>query len=295
MNVVGLTRVAFVHLLQALNAGGFCATQADGPGGRRRLIDERTILAICLQWVNCRARQKTLCLVFSLTPATFSRYLNLGLRELGRYYNNSTSLHYLVLTTHSSCRLLPTIPECAIRWPTAPDMRRFSNMISAMEPLVKDVWGGLDGLEIPVEEPGEALKQNAYFNGWKHHTKTSSIFVYAPDGTIAYVKGNLPGSWHDSWCAAKLRQYLLDEGVHPRPFSVCSDTAFSSWGKVRSSALRLPVVLRACHVAHELHWLSLSKLVMGVHVFICRRGLICGSRRRCDRRSSSWRRQRSSP
>lgn len=80
----------------------------------------------------------------------------------------------------------------------------------------------MDGLTLDVEEPyGDMVEQNSLYDGY------TCLFVWAPDGTIVYTIGNLPGSpWHDATLAAHLQHVLANEQLHPRPFAVAADTAF---------------------------------------------------------------------
>jgi hypothetical protein len=148
----------------------------------------------------------TLQQVFALVPAVSSRYLHFGLKLLHRVLN--------------------TMPEAKIAWPSYDTMVEWSDMIRVRHPPVRHAIGFVDGVHFPLECHGQENLQNAYYNGWCASHFTSNIFAFGVDGTIINCTVNAPGSWHDATVAQSL--YGLLEDHTPEPFYIISDTAFPS-------------------------------------------------------------------
>jgi hypothetical protein len=59
----------------------------------------------------------------------------------------------------------------------------------------------MDGLKITLEQSGDALIQERFYNGWTHYHYVSSVLCFCPDGTIPIAYVNIPGTVHDSQIA----------------------------------------------------------------------------------------------
>jgi hypothetical protein len=59
----------------------------------------------------------------------------------------------------------------------------------------------MDGLKIALEQSGDALIQEHFYNGWTHDHYVSSVLCFCPDGTIPIAYVNIPGTVHDSQIA----------------------------------------------------------------------------------------------
>jgi hypothetical protein len=59
----------------------------------------------------------------------------------------------------------------------------------------------MDGLKLMLEQSGDALIQEQFYNGWKHDHYVTSGMCFCPDGTIPIVFCNFPGAIHDSQVA----------------------------------------------------------------------------------------------
>ncbi len=85
--------------------------------------------------------------------------------------------------------------------------------------------------------PPVSSVQNAYYNGWLSGTFCSSVFVFTPDGCIAFAGINYPGSWHDSALTHRSGLYSKICSV-PVPFNIITDSAFSMSDDVFGKILR---------------------------------------------------------
>ena len=76
-----------------------------------------------------------------------------------------------------------------------------------------------DGLKLPLEQAGDCVIQNMFYNGWTYDHYVSNVFVFAPDGTIVLMCINAPGAMHDSTIAHyghmydELEKMYLEYGV----------------------------------------------------------------------------------
>ena len=52
----------------------------------------------------------------------------------------------------------------------------------------------VDGLKIPTGESGDAVWENAMYNGWTRDHYVSNVFAYAPNGDFIFAAVNFPGS-----------------------------------------------------------------------------------------------------
>ena len=63
--------------------------------------------------------------------------------------------------------------------------------------MLKDLYCVPDGLKLYLEQSGDYIIQNMFYNGWKHD-HVSNVFVFSPDGTAIACAVNAPSSMHDS-------------------------------------------------------------------------------------------------
>ncbi len=74
-------------------------------------------------------------------------------------------------------------------------------MVNQRHPYLSDVWCTMDGLKVMLEQSGDALIQEQFYNGWTHDHYVTSVMCFCPDGTIPIVYCNIPGAVHDSQVA----------------------------------------------------------------------------------------------
>jgi len=152
-------------------------------------------------------RQKTLCQLFGSPPSVTCRTLRIALLAL------------------DDC--LSQMPDARISWPNPNEIAEYANMVDMVEsrePSVSNVFGFVDGVDLPVMDPSQSWKQNAFYNGFKCSCNVACVIVFGPDGCILYAKFNAPGSWHDSNVAAELFNILIYNT--PRGWAILGDTAF---------------------------------------------------------------------
>jgi len=116
--------------------------------------------------------------------------------------------------------------DCRIAWPTPVELQYLSSLMSAYLPGLPNVFGFVDGVYFPCDDPADPDSQNAYYNGWKSCCSITNVLVFALDGTIIKARYNMPGSWHDSRVARPLYQLLIDPVRTPAPYALVADTAF---------------------------------------------------------------------
>jgi hypothetical protein len=86
----------------------------------------------------------------------------------------------------------------------------------------------MDGLQIPILHSSLQREERAYYTRHTHIACVKCVFIFTPDGTIAYAVVNAPGSWHDSVVAQSGRVYDLILEHVPLPFRVLADSAFAA-------------------------------------------------------------------
>ncbi len=86
----------------------------------------------------------------------------------------------------------------------------------------------MDGLKLYLEQSGDVVLQNMFYNGWTHDPYVSSVFVFGPDGTIPIAAINYPGCFHDSQIADWGKIYRKLETVFNNNGEKCVvDSAFA--------------------------------------------------------------------
>ena len=200
LNTTGFSTASFLHLHSLL------LTKLSLP--ERSGMTVLDVLGLTLYYLNSTMKQKTLCQVFGQPPAVISRYLRRGIEALGR-----------AIKEDSASR---------IAWPSAEEMKSFSARIEAREGRLKNVFGFVDGVYFPMNDPADPLDQNAYYNGWRSCCSVTNVLCFTPDGCICFARINCPGSWHDSAVAFPLYEVLLDENLTPPRIQSASRHSLSS-------------------------------------------------------------------
>jgi hypothetical protein len=87
----------------------------------------------------------------------------------------------------------------------------------------------MDGLKIALEQSGDALIQECFYNGWTHNHYVSSVLCFCPDGTISIAYINITGAAHDSQIADYGDIYDKLETVYQQDGGQCTiDSAFGN-------------------------------------------------------------------
>ncbi|KAJ2991387.1 hypothetical protein HDV02_003828 [Globomyces sp. JEL0801] len=150
-------------------------------------------------------KQKTLAQIFGFVPSPVCLYVN-------------SVLNQLLLALENMQNILVT-------WTCVIQMKEYSLLVAKREPLLKNTFGFVDGLNLPIRESSDLETQNAYYNGWLSGCFVSNVFVFSPTGFIIYAAINKPGSGHDSQVARSLYDKLRYDTPHE--FNILADSAFA--------------------------------------------------------------------
>ena len=189
--------------------GSYCVRLEYPNCGRPRMLSAADCLGLNLAWTRLRGSTKmSLQMLFGMTASRVSKWLLFGRRLL-----------IAILSRH---------PDAAVRIPSAAKIQEYKRVIQDRHPNLVDVWCTMDGVKLTLEQSGNHVVQNMFYNGWTHDNYVSSIFVFCPDGTIPIAAVNYPGCLHDSQIAESGRVYEKLESVFIRDGGKCVvDSAFS--------------------------------------------------------------------
>lgn len=215
LTTMGLDMASFECLLSLFEYNYSLFAPRTSVRGRKTMLSCEDMLALALHYLSSQAEQNLIGRLFGLTPASTSRYL----------WN---SMQVLIHT-------LREMPEAQIQFPTYDEMRILSSRLTEVEPSIRHVFGFVDGLNSPINDPQDPFEQNAYYNGWLSGCFVSAVILYGVDGRILWVNFNAPGSWHDSKIARKLYDILIANC--PEPFAILADTAFPRSEELRTKIL----------------------------------------------------------
>jgi hypothetical protein len=177
--------------------------------GRPRMIRPEDCLGLVLAWTRTRGSLMALQLIFGMTYTNLDEYLLFGKRIIIK-----------VLRGH---------PMAQVKIPSSEKIAEYKAMVYNRHPNLHDVWCTMDGLKITLEQSGDALVQEQYYNGWTHDHYVSSVICFCPDGTIPIVFVNVPGAVHDSQIADYGNIYDKLELVYERDGGKCTvDSAFEN-------------------------------------------------------------------
>ena len=177
--------------------------------GRKRLVTSNMCLGLTLAWTRTRGAHWLLSMIFGMTANTVSMWLRFGIQ------------HLLV-------SLLKEYENAAVRLPTHEKIQAYKNAIRRKYPALDDCYAVCDGLKLMLQQAGDHLIQNRFYNGWTHDHYMTNLFVFVPDGTICACALNAPGSIHDSQLAEWGQVYTkLEKTFDETGGKVVMDSAFS--------------------------------------------------------------------
>lgn len=185
------------------------------------------VLGLVLKHLTSRCADKELCQIFAQPPVIVSRNKRRGIQVLLS----------VVRDDH----------QCRISWPTEEEMEENASLIQQRHSDISHVFGYVDGVYFPMEDPSDPFTQNAYYNGWKAMCSVTNVLVFAADGCIVWAHYNLPGSWHDAKVAMPLYEILTDTQFTPFLYALISDTAFPRSGLMRRKIITPRKVDEAYH------------------------------------------------
>ena len=88
-----------------------------------------------------------------------------------------------------------------IKMPSHDKLKEYCQMIHLRHPALDNVWGSMDGLKVPIEQPSDSLVQTRFYYGWKCAHYVTAVLCFVPDGTIPAAFYNVCGVCHDSQVA----------------------------------------------------------------------------------------------
>ncbi len=152
-----------------------------GGRGRPRKLTADTCLALALVSNRTKGASFALQSFFGLTGTPVGVWLQFARRAL--------------------CLVLQRDPVAAIRMPTDAKIQQLKDTCNAQFPFLRDAFCVGDGLKLSIENSGDVVVQNAFYNGWTSDTYVTNLFLFALDGRIIAAVLNSVGSWHDSTLA----------------------------------------------------------------------------------------------
>lgn len=70
--------------------------------------------------------------------------------------------------------------------------------ISEKYPSLSSVYGTADSLKLYLEDSGDGVVQNIFYNDWKSDHFVCAVLLLVPSGRISSTIFNAPGCMHDS-------------------------------------------------------------------------------------------------
>jgi hypothetical protein len=177
--------------------------------GRKQKIRPEDCLGLVLAWTRTRGSLMALQLIFGMTFSNIDYYLLFGKRIIVMVLRNDQ--------------------RASVQIPSSEKIEEYKEMVKNRHPFLTDVWCTMDGLKITLEQSGDALIQERFYNGWTHDHYVSSVLCFCPDGTIPIAYINIPGAVHDSQIADYGDIYDKLEMVYQRDGGQCTfDSAFGN-------------------------------------------------------------------
>ncbi len=177
--------------------------------GRPRCLDAAQCLGMCLMWTRTRGAQWHIGLVFGTTGSTTNIWIRFGIQLLVG-----------ILQHHDDAKM---------RYPTADEVAACKAAVLSRHSALTDVYCFVDGLKLYLEQAGNVVIQNYFYNGWTHDHYVNNVLAFLPNGKIWTCALNAPGSWHDSVIAEMGGLYDQFEVMWEQYHGKClMDSAFSS-------------------------------------------------------------------
>ena len=158
-------------------------------------------------WTRSRGSTYVLQTTFGMTMTNLSVYLRFGRRLMVEAFHHHPLAKITILTRGK--------------------IAEYQATVAARHPFLPDVWATMDGLKLTIEQPSTDVTQSRYYNEWTHGHYVSSVFCFAPDGTIPIAFFNIPGSVHGSQIAEWGNVYVKWERGFEETGGKCTvDSAF---------------------------------------------------------------------
>lgn len=160
-----------------------CIARKRGTGvGRDQSMSARDCLGLALSWYRARGAPATLCMLYGITASLCKMFIRFSHRIL--------------------MRVLSCNPLARVKMPTTQEIRTYQATIRENYSMQHDVYVVGDGLKLQLEQSGEAVVQDIFYNVWAHDDYVGYVFVFAPSKVIIACSVNAPGSMHYS-CKAE--------------------------------------------------------------------------------------------
>jgi hypothetical protein len=152
---------------------------------------------------------------------------------------------YLLFANRIIVMVLRKHDKASVRIPTPEKIDEYKQLVRNKHEFLTDVWCTMDGLKLTLEQSGDALIQERFYNGWTHDHYVSSVLCFCPDGTIPIAFINCPGPLHDSQIAEYGNIYDKLQYVYERDGAKCTvDSAFGNAArKYLIPILRIRIVI----------------------------------------------------
>jgi hypothetical protein len=108
---------------------------------------------------------------------------------------------YLLFAKRIIVMVLQDHPMAEVQIPSTKKIEEYVEMVNRQHPYLLDVWCTMDGFKVMLEQPGNALIQEQFYNGLMHNHYVTSVMCFCPDGMILIFFCNIPGTVHDSQVA----------------------------------------------------------------------------------------------
>lgn len=191
ITLTGLDHTSFRYILNIFqpfydgltpySRSGAIEKRSRAAAGRKRSMSACDCLGLALSWYRTRGSITVLCMLFGITNSVCAMFLRFSRRILVK-----------VLSTDDNSRVkMPTEEEIAI----------FKQRIRDKYSTLTDVYAVADGLKLMLEQSGDTVIQEMFYNGWTHDHYVGNVFVFAPNGCVINCVINAPGNMHDSCIA----------------------------------------------------------------------------------------------
>lgn len=146
--------------------------------GRPRKVTTKLALAITLTYLRSRGTElRFLQILSGLSQSSVDDYIH----------------HTLIMLQAA----LKNFEPARITLPNVEERAQYSQMIQKKYDALIGCWGSLDGCKLRCERPPGTEDNETYFCGWLGYHCLNNLFLFVPDGTIAYAVLNHPGSHSD--------------------------------------------------------------------------------------------------
>ena len=115
-------------------------------------------LGLTLAWTRTRGSMMALQMIFGMTYSNLDDYLLYGKRVIVKVLGNNS--------------------QARVRVPSSDKIAEYKEMVRSRHPNLTDVWCTMDGLKLTLQQSGDALIQERYYNGWTHDHYVSSVLCY---------------------------------------------------------------------------------------------------------------------